>query len=142
MKCKYCGTDKQTGNICEKCGAPIMKKNVDVWKSDPFFYNGYICYTLRAQYEDTCEVQFWLGMELIERIKVSRQVLESHVPEYCDSMPFFWDLFLLAHGEKDVIKWQEKNNKYPATLEVRRIENPEKQRLWGLSMMDIVQEYR
>jgi len=55
-------------------------------------------------------------------------------------MPFFWDLFLIAHGEKEVLIYQEKNNKYPAIFEVRRIENPEKSRIRSLSLRDLALE--
>jgi len=55
-------------------------------------------------------------------------------------MPFFWNLFLLAKGEKDVIKYQELNKKFPASFEIRRIENPEKERVRGLSMFELAQE--
>jgi hypothetical protein len=141
MKCSYCGTDKQTGDRCEKCGAPISRvKESDRWKSEPFFYNGYIVYYLREMAEDTFECQFWLGKELIERIRVSRAVLEEHIKLYEDSISFFWDLFLLAQGEKEVLVWQEKNTKYPAMFETRRIENVEKERLSSLSMRDLAHE--
>ena len=141
MKCEYCGSDNQKGELCDKCGAkmPIAHKS-DIWKSDPFFYNGYIVYCLRDMANDTFECQFWLGMELLERIKVSRVVLDEHVKPYEDAVPFFWDLFLLAHGEKEVLIWQEKNTKYPATFEVRRIENLERERLCNLSIRDLAYE--
>jgi hypothetical protein len=142
MNCEYCGANDQKEKNCSKCGAPIPEKKQDVWKSEPFFYNGYICYTMRDYATDTAEVQFWLGRELIERIVVPLEIVRQRVPDGYDAMGFFWDLFLVAHGEKDVLEWKEKNDKYPASFEVRRIENPEKVRWLSLSMYDIVSEAR
>lgn len=142
MDCQYCGTEKQSGKQCARCGAPLPEKNTEIWKSEPFFYNGYICYTLHDMASDVYEVQFWLGRELIERIKVSREVVRYHVPDGCDGMSFFWDLFLVAHGEKEVLEYKEKNNKLPATFEVRRIENPERTMLQSLSLKDLVELYK
>ena len=101
MKCEYCGTDDQK-LTCKKCGAPIPEVNKDLWKSEPFFYNGYICYSLRNYSSDMLEVQFWLGRELIEIIKISQREYHSIVPECVDGMYLFWTLFLVARGEKEV----------------------------------------
>jgi len=141
MKCEYCGNDKFVDGYCSGCGAKAPEKNND-WKSGPFFYNGYICYGIRHYVKDTFEAQFWLGMELIERIEVDRDVLENHVKQGEDYMFFFWDLFLLAHGEKDVLEWQEKNTKYPATFEVRRIENQEKEYRLSLDRSELLRLYK
>jgi hypothetical protein len=138
MNCQYCGTEKQSGKICDKCGAPLPERNSDFDKSEPFFYNGYICYTLRDFGSDVIEVQFWLGRDLIERIAVSRDVVKFHVPEFESFMPFFWDLFLVAHGEKEVLEYQEKNKKYPARFEVRRIENPELEALRTMDLRELL----
>lgn len=141
MNCEYCGSDNQKGKTCEKCGAPMPEKP-EMSKSEPFFYNGYICYRLREYATDTVEIQFWLGHELIERIVVPLDVLRARVPEYCDTMPFFWDLFLLARGETEVLKYQELNSKFPATFEVRRIENPEKERWLAMNLLELAREAR
>lgn len=144
MKCSYCGSvDKvdETGKFCDKCGAPLPEKKDDFWKSEPFFYNGYICYTLENRMMDTCEVQFWLGRDLIERISIPRMVLEVNVEPYEDAMWFFWDLFLVAHGEKEVIEYKEKNNKYPASFEVRRIENSDKLLMSTYNLRQLVQVF-
>lgn len=144
MRCEYCHSDKQEGGNCSRCGAPLPEKNAeypaDPWKSEPFFYNGYICYSLRHYEIDAVEVQFWLGMELIERIEVTSDLVRKWTPEGYDYMSFFWDLFLLAHGDIEVLKYQEKNNKYPAMFEIRRIENPEKECLHSLSLVEQAQE--
>jgi hypothetical protein len=142
MKCEYCGTDNRGAGRCTACGAKLHEKAEEVQKYEPFFYNGYICYQLFDPATEICEVQFWLGRELIERIAVSRDLLRARVPESWDAMSFFWDLFLVAHGETEVLEWQEKNKKYPARFEVRRFENPDKERLHSLSLREIVQEYR
>jgi hypothetical protein len=142
MKCAYCGTDEQKGKTCEKCGASIPEASQDIWKNEPFFYNGYIVYTLIDRMADTIEVQFWLGRELQERISASRELLQSRVLPCEDGMSFFWELFLLARGEKEVIEWQEKNKKYPALFQITRSENPEKQRWSSLTMHDLAKELR
>lgn len=145
MKCEYCGTDGQDGKACSKCGALLPESRNDrheAWKSEPFFYNGYICYALSDFMNATREVQFWLGKELIERIVVPEELLRIRVPEVCDPMSFFWDLFLLAHGEEEVLRFQELNNKFPAIFEVRRIENPEKLRWQEMSLLEIARESR
>jgi hypothetical protein len=56
-------------------------------------------------------------------------------------MPFIWDLFLLAHGEKEVLEYQEKNSKYPAMFLVTRVENPEKQRWHSLNIHELAREF-
>lgn len=143
MVCEYCKSTNKAGDACEKCGAKLPQTDIDGFvKSEPFFYNGYICYTLRHPESDTWEVQFWLGAELIERIVVTRQMLDDKVQPYEDPMCFFWELFLVAHGEQEVMTWQEKNDKYPATFEVRRIENPERERWQALSLRELAMEAR
>lgn len=122
MNCEYCGAKNQGGEYCEKCSAKIPEKK-DIWKSDPFFYEGYICYAITDYCKRTREIQFWLGRELIQRICLPFEFIDTRIIEAEDPMPLFWDLFLLAQGEKDVIEWQEKNKKYPMRFEVRRIEN-------------------
>jgi len=102
----------------------LLSENQNFGKVIRFFYNGYICYTLSYPDRDTREVQFWLGRDLIERIEFTRQFLDEWVPNYCDAMPFVWELFLLARGEQEVVIYQERNNKYPASFEITRIENP------------------
>jgi hypothetical protein len=141
MKCNYCGTDDRSGKTCDKCGAPLPEKGKDLDRFEPFFYNGFICYWLHDHATETIEVQFWLGRELIERIAVSRELVRYHVGEGYDAMPFFWDLFLVAHGDKEVLEWKEKNNKYPATLQVTRIENPERERWHNMSIQDMAREF-
>lgn len=127
MKCEYCGTENLSEGDCPKCGSQIKKPDFE--KSEPFFYNGYICYTLKDLMTDTLEVQFWLGRELIERISFSRQFLEEFIPSHYEAMPFVWELFLLAKGEQEVVTYQEQNSKYPATFEIRRIENSKKEEI-------------
>lgn len=127
MNCQYCQTEGQSGNNCGSCGAPLKKQKDKAfpsdWKSEPFFYNGYIVYELRHYQRDTYEVQFWLGMELIERIEIAHQTLKERVHEGCDTMPFFWELFLVARGEQEAMVYYEKNKKYPAMFLITRTEN-------------------
>lgn len=138
MKCQWCGTKEVEGKNCDKCGGPIEEKE-DFYKSEPFFYNGYIVYTLRDVCRQTVEAQFWLGKELVDRISIVEDVLGHNVPEGCDSMDFFWELFLVSQGEKEVMEWSEKNNKYPATFQLTRIENPEKQYMMSLSVRELAE---
>ena len=71
MKCEFCKTERQNGEYCDKCGAKLPERKTfdQYWKSEPFYYNGYIVYEIRDFSRDLYEVQFWLGMELIERIE-------------------------------------------------------------------------
>lgn len=124
MKCEYCGTDGQTGERCNKCGAIIPKKNENYWKSEPFFYNGYLVVYIRNMWKDTLEVQFWLGIEMQCRFEVSHRYMEEIAPEGVDPITFFWDLFLLEKGEKEVLHWKNKNEKPYVRYEIRRIEDP------------------
>jgi len=146
MNCEYCGTkNKVDSERCTSCGAAIKAVNDKPQKNDYFsmdFYNGYVVYRFTRFMTDSIEIQFWLGQELLERFDVSRCILDEHVQEGCDIMPFFWELFLLARGEKEVIYWQEKNNKYPARFEIRRIENEEKRSLLSMSMEDLAYKFR
>lgn len=141
MKCEYCGSTGQSGECCEKCGAPLPKHEDLLKKSEPFFYNGFICYVLRDYPCDTIEVQFWLGRDLIERIKIPQDLLRERFAEGVDYMTFFWDLFLVAQGEKEVLEIKERNDKHPAVFEIRRIPNPERERWLSMSYQDLVQEY-
>lgn len=143
IKCAYCGKESEDHiqKECKGCGATLGKPEKEKFsRSDPFFYNGYIVYVIRDWLADTTECQFWLGRELIERICVTEPILRERVKEWEDSMPFFWDLFLLAHGEKEVLEWTEKNNKWPASFEIRRKENPEKERARSMPMSEIAIE--
>lgn len=140
MKCEYCGSENQAGQFCSKCSACLPEENGKIDKSEPFFYNGYICYYLWNRSFDLVECQFWLGMELIERISISCDFLQEKVPPQEDTMPFFWELFLLAKGEIDKIEWSERNKKYPASFVVTRSENKELQRLRKLSNLEIATE--
>jgi hypothetical protein len=134
MDCEYCGTKNQEGGKCSKCGAPIDAPVADAaLRSGPSFYEGYIVYTLSNWQTDSLEYQFWLGRELMERIRVSRKILDEFVGEGCDPMPFIWKLFLVARGELEVLEWQEKNNRLPAFFEIRKSENPmyeQERQLW------------
>jgi hypothetical protein len=142
MKCNYCGTDDRSGKTCDKCGAPLPDSSAKADRSQPFFHNGYICYTLRDYAMDVIETQFWLGHDLIERIVLPFDFVRTHFDmASTDAFDFVWDLFLLAQGEKEVLEVQEKNNKYPALFEIRHIENPDKQRWSSLDKHDLLREF-
>lgn len=128
MQCEFCHTDGQPGTICSKCGAKIPEKKQDNFiKSEPFFYNGYLVVYIKnyTVAKNEFEIQFWLGKELQQRFCVSSLWYEQNIPEGCDPLPFFWDLFLLAKGEKEVIYWQNKNEKPYIMYEIRRIDTRE-----------------
>ena len=141
MICEYCHTSTtdypaENGN-CARCGAKLSEGNDKVWNSGPFFYEGYICYSIHNYDRDSIEIQFWLGRELIERIEVDREVVRKRVPNGCSYLPLFWELFLLAHGETDALEWSEKNKKYPARFIVTRKENEELEQQMSLSTDDL-----
>ena len=142
MKCEYCGAEDKTGaKICDRCGAKLPERGKENWKSEPFYYNGFICYQLRNMEADSLETQFWMGCDLVERICLPVEFVKSRCPDGYDIMPLFWDLFLVARGEKQVYEWQEKNAVYPARFEIRRIESPEKLRLLSLDRFQLASEF-
>jgi len=110
-KCSYCQTDNQAGEYCDKCGAKLPEIIELIEKSEPFFYNGFICYSLRNYQRDTFEIQFWLGDKLIERIAIPRTLYKARVKDGDDSMSLFWDLFLLSQGHENVIFYEKQNNR-------------------------------
>lgn len=144
MRCEYCNQENTSNRkTCAHCGAELVeRKPADVWRSDPFFYNGYMVYLTRDIASDKVGCCFWLGAQLVERFEVPRITLDMLVPEGTDLMPFFWELLLVAQGEQEVLRIQEQNDKYPATFEIRRIENTEKTRWSSMSILNIVQEVR
>lgn len=145
MKCEYCGTHNDGKERCAGCGAPLsheVNETKSVVRSGPDFFNGYIVYWLNNPWEDMLEVQFWLGHDLIERFQVSRTVLRELVPEGQDALPFFWDLLLVAQGEKEVLRIKEKNSKLPATFEIRRVENEMKAYYGSLNREDLARALR
>ena len=126
MRCDYCHAEQAERSNCINCGAPLSKRETEVSpieKSEPFFYNGFICYVIRDRSNDTVEVQFWLGLQLVERFKFTRSFLEGLVPFGCDPMPFIWDLFLLAQKETNVLEYQDRNSKPPAEFVIIRRES-------------------
>ncbi len=120
MICEYCRTSDQQGANCQKCGAELPHT---VSKSDPFFYNGYIVYVSNEYSSDLLSAYFYLGERLVEVIKIPRRTLREFVNEGEDYMQFFFELFKVSQGETEVLRVQEMNNIYPATFEIRRIEN-------------------
>lgn len=140
--CAYCGSDNpSTGKECARCGAKLPETVGATWKSEPFFYNGYIVYFLRDYARDLKEVQFWLGRDLIQRFVFSHMTWEEFINrivggEFNDPMPYLFDMLKLAEGEKEVLEYQAKNNKEPARFEIRYI-CPERERLSQLSIDEI-----
>lgn len=142
-KCEFCGTDKQDGNTCVRCGAKLPEA-VNVWKSEPFFYNGYIVYCLRDCIRDQREIQFWLGHDLIQHFIFTRIAWDEFITrivggEMCDYMPYLFDMLKLTQGEKEVMEIQAKNTKEPARFEIRYI-CPERERLSKNSLSDFAAE--
>lgn len=126
MKCEYCGLEGRAEGNCPQCGAPLAKLDntkKDFIKSEPIFYNGYIVIYIKDYLRDEIEVQFWLGCELQERFRASRRWLEEHVREGEEFLHKFWELFLLARGEKEVLYWKDKNDKPYIEFEIRCVDN-------------------
>lgn len=128
MNCLYCGRKNDPSlTHCAFCGAELKK--VDAKQEDrkygPTFYNGYIVYFIEDWSRCMARVQFWLGVTLVDTIEYNREIAREFVAECEDPMPFIFKLFELSQGKEEVIKVQERNKEYPASFEIRRIENEE-----------------
>ena len=121
MKCDYCQSTEQTGERCGKCGAPLPKG--DTKRLEPFFYRGYIVWDMLDYARDVYITQFWLGEKLIESIEIPRQIMREFVKEGESSLSFIYGLLEVAQGKEEVMRIEEMNSKYPASFEIRRIEN-------------------
>jgi hypothetical protein len=144
MKCEYCGNPelKADAKSCPKCGAPVdapVTKSVE--RGAPFYENGFMVWPERDWSRDILTLGFWAGDRLLERISIDRELLHQLVPEGVDPFHIFWELFKVAHGETEVLRLQEQNTRYPATFEVRRIENPQRQEWQHTSLDDLKTQY-
>ena len=100
--CPYCGVDSAEGiSLCGECGAPLEDNSLrDYDKGEPFFFNGYIVYSLFDYVIRNYEFVFYLGTTLIERIVLSEDVIRKFVPLGQTYMPMIWDLFLVTQKKK------------------------------------------
>lgn len=105
-RCEYCRIEND-GLYCLACGAPLPDKRLvenRFQKSDPFAYNGYIVWVIKDLMYRKYEIYFYRGIELIDVIEVYERAMREMVPEYCDAMPFIWDLFCLSQGMDKMIE--------------------------------------
>ena len=135
-RCDYCG--QSSGEVqCPDCGSRSFgsKPVSQITKGEPFHYNGYVVWWLATDWAyDKAEYLFYLGDRLVERFTISRDVLRMFVPEYQSSMPFIWDLFLIAQGEEEVLRVVEQNTTKPRTFRITLDPSPEKEYALGLSI--------
>jgi hypothetical protein len=132
MICVYCGNPdlENTATKCSKCGGPVEIKQKTEERLIPFFYEGYMIWPARDYCYDQITMYFWLGDRLVDTITLSRMALEELVPVGNDPFQLFWELFKVSQGETEVLCIKELNSKYPATFEIRRIENSER-KFWS-----------
>ena len=123
--CSYCGQKSEPELVCcEHCGAPLPEYPREMWRSEPFPYNGYVVWGLReTEFRfDQVSYYFYLGDRLVDVVMVDRDVIKSFVPEAYDPMDFIFSLFELSQGKEEVLRVVEENTMRPATFEIRRID--------------------
>lgn len=146
MFCEFCGKEQETpGRLyCKFCGAPLPK--IVPRKDDGYYFplNGYVVWVIADPARDTRSFYFYRGTQLVEHFEFSRPLLRERMTEYLTTDDLLWQLFLVAQGEKEVLTVMEQDVPYPATFEIRRIENPDRER-WRnrqLDLSDILAEVR
>lgn len=67
--CSYCGKEwNEENGTCKYCGAP--NKLNGIVKYDPFFYDGYIVYSMRNYANRSIEFVFYKGVTLCGMVVV------------------------------------------------------------------------
>ena len=138
--CIYCGEA-----ICG-CGARSRGRASQVepphqQRREPFPYNGYIVWPLVDEMMDTFEFQFWRGDTCAEVIAINRGMLRDLCGDgiaTSDPMPFIWQLFEVAQGNKGMVVIQEKNARRPAMFAITRLEQDVPRLTWD----DVVEQYK
>ena len=108
--CSYCNQSvfSEVGK-CLGCGASVPVEIVittkDMRKGEPFAYNGVIIWPIYDVGMDICEYHFYTGNTLQAIIPISRSLMDDMFPERDKGydipiLPFLWELFLVAVGEK------------------------------------------
>ena len=139
--CSYCGQKSNPELVCCKyCGAPLPEYPWQTWRTEPYFYNGYVVWGLKENsfMLDRVSYYFYLGERLIDVVMVDTDVIRKFVPEYCDFMGFIFDLFKLSQGKEEVIRVVEVNSIKPATFEIHRLDLSE---YAGLSLGQFYEAY-
>ena len=143
MKCAYCKQKVDSDQEkCPNCGSS-ERESSQAYITDygPFFYEGYIVWmTYDGLWPpDRASWYFYLGDKLIETITLDREVVFKFVPKGVSVMPFVWDLFKVAAGEKEVLRVQEQNTRRPAVFEIRCVSADEREEwLAGLTYTDVL----
>ena len=122
--CLYCGTEGDEKN-CTGCGAPLVKDKVHerIERSEPFFYNGYIVWSLRDPARRMSEFYFYLGAQLVDTIMITDHLIASlNIDPFGGVMEFIFKLFELSQGTEEVLRIQQQNIACPSAFEIRRIE--------------------
>jgi len=82
-ECEYCGSEVRKDSECRGCGALHQPE----WtKSEPFEYEGYIVYALKAMNE--IEFCFYRGRYLEHKVIVSWREIYENVDDGDTMMPF------------------------------------------------------
>ena len=144
--CLYCGNKRdKTSEYCPGCGSYRTTdiQGYDIFpyeRGEPFIYNGLIVYAFKNLLSNLCEFQFYAGDRLLERIEIERDfMLALREQDSGQSvMPLVWQLFEIAHGDRDLGLIEDNSRRVPALIIYTRIEYPKELLTWE----NLVEEYR
>ncbi len=141
--CLYCGQESVVGAACPHCGASgstVQPAAVQAERGEPFAYNGLIVWPLRDLVRDVVSYQFFLGDRLLETIEVSREVLHELAEQDpgADCMPLIWQMFEIAHGDRDMAILEDNRRRSPALIAMTSLEYPRERLTWEA----VVEQYR
>jgi hypothetical protein len=116
--CSYCSSNHFENGKCQSCGAPNSAVEIeasrDIWKGEPFAYNGFIVWPIVRGWEGiggrSREYHFYLGDRLVEIVEFSDEIwrelfVRDSAAIQTNPMKLVWELFLVACGdEKEYIQ--------------------------------------
>ena len=88
MKCDHCGQEIPfQEKYCVHCGAPIPK----YFKSEPFFYEGYIVWIIMNDIHDARQYIFYAGITFIAEVLLSDNEFYKNIREEESPMPYVFE---------------------------------------------------
>jgi hypothetical protein len=100
MKCNYCGIDNEpTAKKCKGCGSKMEDSVPKMYRSEPFYFNGYIVYVLRDFLRLQIDFQFWKGVTIIGRVEYGED--EYHRLYPADGVDHMDDIFKVFRNKVD-----------------------------------------
>ena len=115
MNCDYCLQPLHGEKKCCTCGAPVKEKNKDDENGHYFPYNGYVVWVFHDQMMRTTEWAFYLGAELINKIRLPNEFIDRFRQPGENPMPMIWGMFCVAQGINDEIVLADKVAKFRIT---------------------------